>query len=278
MKVLIACEYSGVSRRAFEALGHDVWSADFEPAEDGASNHYQGDCFDLIEGWEPVQFSADCDPDGDGWCQVRDCDPSECDCTVPTEDEVEYKESATGQLLGRRKNWKPFDLMIAHPPCTYFTVAAAWALQDPNYSKYPGVGYHQKVKAETLTGEARRKAQQEALVFVQRLLAADIPRIAIENPVGQLSSLLRKPDQTIQPWWFGDDASKATCLWLKNLSLLQKTKVVPGRIVGGKKRWGNQTDSGQNKLSPSDDRWKERSRTYQGIADAWAMQWGGTAI
>jgi hypothetical protein len=220
MKVLIACEYSGVSRRAFEALGHEVWSADFEPAEDGAANHYQGDCFDLING----------------------------------------------------QHW---DLMVAHPPCTYFAVSSAWALQDPNLKKYPGVGYHQKVKPETLTGEARRKAQQEALVFVRLLLAAPIPRIAIENPVGQLSTLLRKPDQIIQPWWFGDDASKATCLWLKNLPLLHKTNPIPGRMVDGRERWGNQTDSGQNKLSPSEDRWKVRSRTYPGIAAAWAEQWGG---
>lgn len=198
MKVLIACEYSGVSRRAFEALGHEVWSADFEPAEDGAANHYQGDCFDLING----------------------------------------------------EQW---DLMIAHPPCTFFTVAAAWALKDPNYDKYPGVGYHQKVRPETLTGDERRSAQAEALAFIKRLFAAPIERIAIENPVGQLSTLLRRPDQTIQPWWFGDDASKATCLWLKNLPLLEKTNVVRGRVVNGKERWGNQTDSGQNKLSPAED-------------------------
>lgn len=240
MKVLIACEYSGMSRRAFEALGHEVWSADFEPAEDGAANHYQGDCFDLI-------------------------------------------------------NNQHFDLMIAHPPCTFFSVSSSWALLDANFEKYPGVGYHQKVKPETLTGEARRKAQQEALVFVQRLLASDIPRIAIENPIGQMSTLLRKPDQIIQPYWFGDDASKATCLWLKNLPLLTQTKFVAPRLVCcgtevhnndkygcpncngdkvAKPRWANQTDSGQNKLSPSDDRWKERSRTYPGIAAAFAEQWG----
>lgn len=278
MKVLIACEYSGVSRRAFEALGHEVWSADFEPAEDGAANHYQGDCFDLIEGWEPVQFTAECDPDGYGWCGLRDIDPCECSCIGPTEDDVEYKESATGVLLGRRKNWKQFDLMIAHPPCTFFTVAAAWALQDANFEKYPGVGYHQKIKGDTLTGAARRAAQKDALDFVLRLMAAPIKMKAIENPVGQLSTLYRKPDQTIQPWWFGDDASKATCLWLQNLPLLQKTNEVRGRIVNGKERWGNQTDSGQNKLPPSKDRWKLRSKTYNGIAKAMAEQWGGVVL
>jgi len=219
MRVLIACEYSGVSRRAFEALGHDVWSADFEPAEDGAKNHYQGDCFDLI-------------------------------------------------------NSMNFDLMIAHPPCTYFTVAAAWALKDPDFNKYPVNGYHQKVKAGTLTGEARRKAQGEAYDFFMRLMNAPIEKIAIENPIGNLSSLYRKPDQVIQPWMFGDDASKATCLWLKGLPSLKPTNIIKGRIVNGKERWGNQTDSGQNMLSPSDTRWKERSRTYEGIAAAFAEQWG----
>jgi len=86
--------------------------------------------------------------------------------------------------------------------------------------------------------------------------------------------LVRKPDQIIQPHWFGDDASKATCLWLHGVPKLIPTDMVPPRIVKGKKRWANQTDSGQNKLGPSDDRWKERSRTYQGIADAMAAQWG----
>lgn len=219
MKVLIACEYSGISRRAFEVLGHEVISADFEPSEDGATNHHQGDVFDLIEK-------------------------------------------------------QHFDLMIAHPPCTYFTAAAAWALQDANFDKYPGVGYHQKIKAGTLVGAARREAQKQALDFVLRLMDAPIKMKAIENPVGQLSTLYRKPDQTIHPWWFGDDASKSTCLWLENLPMLRKTKEVRGRIVNGKERWGNQTDSGQNKLSPSVDRWKERSRTYPGIGEAWATQWG----
>ena len=224
MKILIACEYSGISRRAFQALGHEVWSADFEPAEDNSPYHYQGDCFDLI-------------------------------------------------------NDQHFDLMIAHPPCTYFTVAAAWAFNDPDYVSYPRGGYHQKVKAGTLTGLARRNAQEQALDFVIRLASAPINRIAIENPVGYLSSLYRKPDQTIQPWMFGEDASKATCLWLKNLPLLKPTKIIEGREVIHKgkivRRWANQTDSGQNNLGPSANRWKERSRTYEGIAAAWADQWGG---
>lgn len=123
-------------------------------------------------------------------------------------------------------------------------------------------------------GAARRATRVEAVVFVKKLAEAKIERIAIENPRGHLSSAWRKPDQTIQPNWFGEDASKATCLWLKNLPLLVPTKMIAPRIVDGKKRWANQTDSGQNRLSPSADRWALRSLTYHGIADAMAEQWG----
>jgi hypothetical protein len=104
---------------------------------------------------------------------------------------------------------------------------------------------------------------------------APIQRIAIENPIGCISTRIRKPNQTIQPYQFGHDASKATCLWLKNLPLLQPTKFIEPRVVNGKNRWANQTDSGQNRLPPSKDRWKIRSETYSGIADAMAIQWGG---
>lgn len=146
-----------------------------------------------------------------------------------------------------------WDLMIAHPPCTYLSVSGMhWTtrgLRDPQLT-------------------------EDALSFVGLLMTAPIERIAIENPVSVISSRIRKPDQVIQPWQFGHDASKKTCLWLKNLPLLLPTKVVEPRFVGGKKRWGNQTDSGQNRLSPSEDRWKIRSETYQGIAQAMAKQWG----
>lgn len=189
MKVLIACEYSGVSRRAFEALGHEVWSADFEPAEDGAPNHYQGDCFDLING----------------------------------------------------EQW---DLMIAHPPCTHLAVSGA-----------------RHFAAKKASG-----VQDEALAFVARLLDCSIPRIALENPVSIISSRIRKPDQIIQPWMFGHGETKATCLWLKNLPKLNPTNIVEGR------------EGRIHKMPPSPTRWKERSRTYPGIAAAWAQLWGGIAI
>lgn len=163
-----------------------------------------------------------------------------------------------------------WDLMIAHPDCTYLTISAAWAFKDGPY--------HQKVKEGTLVGAARREAREEALDFVRLLMDAPIPRIAIENPIGAISSAIRKPDQIIQPYQFGDDASKATCLWLKNLPPLEHTQRVQGRMVehNGKivERWANQTDSGQNKLSPGEGRAMERAKTYQGWADAMASQWG----
>jgi hypothetical protein len=122
-----------------------------------------------------------------------------------------------------------------------------------------------------LVGAARRQAREEAVRFVRALADAPIPRIAIENPVGILSRVWRRPDQTIQPWQFGHNASKATCLWLKGLPPLEPTDVLPG---GRSARRGNQTASGQNNLSPGPERWKIRAQTYQGIADAMAAQWG----
>jgi hypothetical protein len=146
-----------------------------------------------------------------------------------------------------------WDLMIAHPPCTYLSVSGMhWTtrgLRDPQLT-------------------------EDALEFVRQLMAAPIPRIALENPVSVISSRIRKPDQIITPYQFGHDASKKTCLWLKGLPLLRPTQFVEPRIVNGKQRWGNQTDSGQNKLPPSADRWKIRSETYIGIANAMAEQWG----
>jgi hypothetical protein len=146
-----------------------------------------------------------------------------------------------------------WDLMVAHPPCTYLSSSGLhWNKRRPE----------------------RAQQTEDALEFVRALLAAPVAHIALENPIGCISSRIRKPDQTIQPWQYGHDASKATCLWLKNLPLLRATGTVEPRLVDGKKRWANQTDSGQNRLPPSADRWKLRSTTYQGIADAMAAQWG----
>jgi hypothetical protein len=112
---------------------------------------------------------------------------------------------------------------------------------------------------------------QDALAFVRLLLNAPIERIALENPVGCISTQIRKPDQVIQPWQFGHPESKTTCLWLKGLPRLVPTKVLDKPASG---RWENQTASGQNRLGPSEDRWKLRSLTYPGIAQAMADQWG----
>lgn len=158
-----------------------------------------------------------------------------------------------------------WDLLIAHPDCTYLTNSAAWAYKEPPY--------HQKVKEGTPVGRERIELRIKALNFVQLLLDAPIEKIALENPVGVISTAIKPASQYIQPFEYGHDASKKTGLWLKNLPLLMPTKMIEPRIVDGKMRWANQTDSGQNKLTPSEDRWKDRARTYQGWADAMAEQW-----
>lgn len=146
-----------------------------------------------------------------------------------------------------------WDLMIAHPPCTYLSVSGLhWNKRNPD----------------------RQQQTEEALEFVKLLMDAPIEKICIENPVSCISSRIRKPDQIIQPYEFGHDASKRTCLWLKGLPPLTPTSFVAGRFVNGKQRWGNQTDSGQNRLGPSEDRAAIRSLTYEGIAEAMATQWG----
>ena len=145
-----------------------------------------------------------------------------------------YKGDVLGILSG---GW---DLMIAHPPCTHLAVSGA---------------RHFAAKREN-------GSQQEALDFVKTLMDAPIERICIENPISIISSRIRKPDQIIQPWMFGHGETKATCLWLKNLPLLRPTSVVEGR------------EARVHRMPPGPDRWKERSRTYEGIAEAMANQWG----
>lgn len=191
MRVLVACEYSGAVRSAFEKRGHYALSCDLLPSEDGGE-HHQGDVRELFcEGW---------------------------------------------------------DLMIGHPPCTHLAVSGARWFKD------------------------KKQEQEEALTFVRALMNAPIDMICIENPVSIISSKIRKPDQIIHPWMFGHEVSKKTCLWLKNLPHLEPTDIVgKGEYVtfsSGKRMpaWYN--------LSPGEDRWKERSRTFQGIANAMAEQWG----
>jgi hypothetical protein len=184
VRVLIACECSGRVREAFRARGHDAWSCDLLPAEDGSRFHIQADALNVLhEGW---------------------------------------------------------DVLIGHPPCTHLAISGARWFPEKRAS-----------------GE-----QAEAVAFFLALAHAPIPRIAIENPVCIMSSVWREPDQVIQPWQFGHGEVKATCLWLKGLPLLHPTKVVEGRYPR------------VHLMPPSADRWKERSRTYEGIADAMAAQWG----
>ncbi len=200
MRVLVACEFSGTVRRAFRALGHDAWSCDLLPAEDGSEFHLQGNALWHARDGRKVRVPH--------WAY-----PS-----------IE---------------WEPWDLMIAHPPCTHLAVSGArwW--------------------------KGKTKEQEDALHFVRMLMLAPIPRICIENPISKISSAIRKPDQIIQPWMFGHGETKATCLWLQNLPPLKPTQIVDGR------------EARIHRMSPGPDRWKERSRTYQGIAEAMAMQWGG---
>ena len=198
-------------------------------------------------------------------------------------------EAWTADLLPAEHPWhiqgdiweiveKDWSWAIFHPMCTYLTCSAAWAFNDPDFGRYPGVGYHQRVQPGTLTGAVRRDAREKALLDVQRLLALPFPK-AIENPsVNFINKAIRPPDQKIQPYEFGDDASKETGLWLDRLpKLIRDPKArLSGRWVthNGKRveRWSNQTNSGQNRVTPGADRWLQRSKTYPGIARAFT-QW-----
>ena len=156
-------------------------------------------------------------------------------------------------VLNHLEGW---DLMIAHPPCTYLTLA--------------GLHWNYRV-------EGRSELTLKALTFVRQLLDAPVKQIALENPVGAISRNIRQPTQIIQPWQFGTPESKLTCLWLKALPPLQPTHVLRPEAYqdnGYSPRWRNQTATGQNKLAPSPTRWMERSRTYPVIAQAMAEQWG----
>jgi len=182
MKVLVACEFSGIVRDAFRKLGHEAWSCDWLPPENLSPFHLQNDVLKIL---------------GDDW-----------------------------------------DMIIAFPPCTHLCVS--------------GARWFKNKQAE----------QREAIGFFMALVNAPCSRIAIENPIGIMSTHYRKPDQIIQPWQFGHGETKATCLWLKGLPKLVPTNIVDGR------------EARIHKMAPSVNRWKDRSRTFQGIADAMADQWG----
>lgn len=177
-----------------------------------------------------------------------------------------------------------FHAGVFHPECTYHTVSAAWAFSDPDFARYPGVGYHQRVKPGTLTGAARRAARDRAELDVLRLRHLPFLKV-IENPRGTLPRVLGPAQDVVQPYQFGADASKATCFWCFDAEgqpvpfrlARDPAARVPGREVewpkgSGKmvERWANQTDSGQNNVSPSALRWQGRSDTYLGVAAALA--------
>jgi hypothetical protein len=194
MKVLVACEFSGIVREAFKAQGHDAWSIDLLPTEI-KGQHLEANVLDYLY---------------DGW-----------------------------------------DLMIAHPPCTYLTVSGNKWFKPEYANRFP----------------QRKEKRQEAINFFMKLINAPIPKICVENPIGVMSTVYQKPTQIIQPWQFGHPETKATCLWLKGLPELKPTNIV-----------SLPTDKRQRMrlhyLPKTPDRWKERSRTFKGIAKAMVEQWG----
>lgn len=201
------------------------------------------------------------------------CEAWTCDL-LPVPGEPNHIQWDIWDVLG----WGCWDFAVLHPMCTYLTVSAAWAYADPDFRRYPDAGYHQRVAPGTLVGGERREARGEALAGFRRLLALPFP-VALENPGRSfVSSAIRPADQLIQPYEFGDDASKLTGLWLSPgvppLQPLPREEQAQPRWVAGRPRWGNQTDSGQNRLTPGAARWLERSATYPGIAEAMGAQWG----
>lgn len=203
MNVLVGCERSGIIRQAFRAAGHNAWSCDLAPAEDGSKFHYRMDVFAAL----------------------------------------------------RVRKW---DLFIVHPECRYLANSGALRLYKNG----------KKCNGKDL---ARWAAMRKAARFFKRCLNVDVPKVCVENPIMHKHARTLvgcSSTQSIQPWQFGEDASKRTCLWLRGLPLLAATKIIK------KKQYANQTPSGQNNLGPSPERPMLRARTYPGIATAMAAQWG----
>jgi hypothetical protein len=199
---------------------------------------------------DPLRVLVACEYSG----AVRDAfralghDAMSCDL-LPTDVPGPHHQGDVAPLLAQQ-----WDILIAFPPCTYLCSS----------------GMHWTVR-----GKRDPQLTEDALDFVRLLLAANAKHIALENPVGCISTRIRKPDCIIHPWEHGHPESKTTCLWLKNLPKLTPTNVLQKPASG---RWENMTPTGQNKLDPSKDRWKERSKTYAGIASAMAAQWSAYAL
>lgn len=187
--------------------------------------------------------------------RARGHDAYSCDLLACEGDPRWHLQGDVRDVLAQDMCW---DGLIGFPDCTYVC----------------GSGIHWNKRRP-----GRAEKTEEAIEHFKWLLGLPIERIALENPGGVLSTRIRKPDLMFHPYHFGEDASKLTMLWLKNWEPLQPTKFYPPRLVFHegriRERWGNQTDSGQNKLGPSEDRWLERARTYPGVAEAMAAQWGG---
>ena len=212
LKVLVACEFSGVVREAFRKMEHDAWSCDIIPSEDNSPYHIQGNVLEQLD-----------------------------------------------------NNW---DLMIAHPPCTYLCVTGNKWFYHPDDKDLPTEQRRPHPKFPN-----RHQDKQNAIEFFIKLAQANIPQICVENPVGIISTLWRKPDQIIQPFQFGHKEPKKTCLWLKNLSKLKPTKTVKPEYIISKS--GKRLPKWYYTPSQSDNRTKDRERTFTGIAEAMANQWGG---
>lgn len=232
MRVLVACEESQEVCKAFRELGHEAYSADIQECSGGHPEwHIKGDCLPLING----------------------------NCTFMTEG---------GQWIHIEGKW---DLLVAHPPCTYLTCSGERWFDTERYGK---------------KAEKRWRDRAEGAVFFMKFVAADCDRIAIENPVGVMGTMYRKADQIIQPYEYGHPTRKATCLWLKGLPKLKPTEIVEPVIMeyrcksGKVVRFGKGMDEavdGQGKVIAWNDprTAKLRSRTFSGIARAMAEQWGG---
>lgn len=178
-------------------------------------------------------------------------DAMSCDL-LPTEVDGPHYQGSVKDIIN--DGW---DLMVAHPPCTYLATSGLRWLYHPEDKHLPSPARRRHPKYPN-----RLIDQESGLAFVQYLMDAPIQKIAIENPISMISSRIRKPDQIIQPWMFGHGETKATCLWLKGLPKITPTNIVEGR------------EQKIHNLPPGPNRWKERSRTFPGIAAALASQWG----
>ena len=221
MRVLIACEESQKVCKAFRERGHEAYSCDIQECSGGHPEwHIKGDALPLLNG--------------------------DCNFTTEVGCEVEIKGK--------------WDLIIAHPPCTYLTVTGNSWFDTGKYGQKAWQRMHMR---------------NEAICFFYRFVMADCDRIAIENPIGVMSTAYRKPDQIIHPYMFGDASRKGTCLWLKGLPVLKPTNIVRPEIIKYKNGKGTDNPWHMNTMHlPREERAKARSKTFPGIAQAMAEQWG----